>query len=100
MESERGSVERDVPPEYYHYRDDGCEFACSCLNCPFPKCVYDEPGGRQRQLKIMRDREMARLFATEGKGTKELALRFGVSQRTIQRALRRTLNKGGLAKDE
>jgi transcriptional antiterminator len=31
---------------------------------------------------------MVRLFNTEGKGIKELALIFGVSQRTVQRALK------------
>jgi len=36
----------DLPPEYCHYRDEGCEFATSCLNCPFPQCLYDEPRGR------------------------------------------------------
>ena len=80
--------ELDLPPEYCHYRDDGCEFASSCLNCPLQKCIYDEPGGRQSWRKRLRDREMARLVNTEGKGIKELALIFGVSQRTVQRALK------------
>ena len=81
----------DLPPEYCHYRDEGCEFAGSCLNCPFPRCIYDEPGGKQHWLKKLRAREMARLFTTEGRGIKELALMFGVSQRTVQRALKNTL---------
>jgi len=83
-------IERDLPPEYCRYQDGGCEFADSCLDCPFPKCIYDEPGGRQRWLKGLRDKEVARLFATESKGVKELALMFGVSQRTVQRALKRS----------
>ena len=91
--SESQDIETDLPPEYCHYRDDGCEFAGACLNCPFPKCVYDQPGGRQRWLKSRRDREIARLFAAEGEGVKELALRFGVSQRTVQRALGRAKNE-------
>jgi len=82
-------IEPDLLPEYCRYRDDGCELADSCLNCPFPKCVYDQPGGRQRWLKSLRDKEIVRLFTTEGKGVKELALRFGISQRTVQRALGR-----------
>ena len=77
----------DLPPEYCHYHDEGCEFADSCLNCPLPMCVYDEPRGKQRFLKRQRAGEMARLF-TEGKGTRELAQIFGVSQRTIQRTLK------------
>lgn len=83
-------VELDLPPEYCQYRDEGCDLAGSCLNCPFPGCIYDEPGGKQRWLKRLRAREMARLFATRGKGVKDLALIFGVSQRTVQRALKVT----------
>jgi len=93
MELEQtNNIESDLLPEYYHYRDEGFEFAKSCLDCPFPKCIYEQPGGRQRWLKRLRDKEMARVFTTEGKGAKELALRFGVSQRTVQRALKRARN--------
>ncbi len=83
--------ELDLPPEYFHYRDGGFEFADSCLNCPLPKCIYDEPGGRQRWLKRQRDRQIVRLFTIEGKGVKELALMFGLSQRTVQRTLKNSL---------
>jgi AraC-like DNA-binding protein len=83
--------EPDLPPEYCHYRDEGCEFADSCLNCPFSQCLYDEPRGRQRWLKQLRNKEIARLFSG-GWGMKELALLFGLSQRTIQRALKSTLS--------
>ena len=89
--SEDQHNELDLPPEYCHYRDEGCEFADSCLNCPLTKCIYDEPGGRQRWLKRQRDRQIARLFTTEGKGVKELALMFGLSQRTVQRVLKNSL---------
>ena len=84
--------ELDLPPEYCHYRDEGCEFAVSCLNCPLTKCIYDEPGGRQCWLKGQRDRQIVRLFTTEGKRVKELALIFGLSQRTVQRALKNSLH--------
>ena len=87
--------ELDLLPEYMRYRDEGCEFADSCLNCPFPKCIYELPRGKQCWLKRRRDKEMARLFTAEGKTVKELALMFGVSQRTVQRALKRTLSEGG-----
>ena len=78
----------DLPPEYCQYQDDGCEFAQSCLNCHLPICVYDEPGGKQRLLKRRRAKEMARLFTSEGKSIGELAQVFGVSKRTVQRALK------------
>jgi hypothetical protein len=79
--------ERDLPPEFCRYRDEGCEYARSCLACPFPQCLYDEPRGRQRWLKDRRNREIKKLF-TGGWKISELAPLFGVSQRTIQRALR------------
>ncbi len=85
---EHDELELDLPPEYCHYRDEGCDLAASCLNCPFAGCIYDEPGGRQRWLKRLRTGEMARLFTTEGRGIRELALIFGVSRRTVQRALK------------
>jgi AraC-like DNA-binding protein len=88
---ETNENEPDLPPEYCHYRDEGCEFADSCLNCPFPQCLYDQPRGRQRWRKESRNKEIARLFNGGGWGVKELALLFGLSQRTIQRALKSTL---------
>jgi hypothetical protein len=78
----------DLPPEFCQYRDEGCELADSCLNCPFSKCIYDEPGGKQHWLKGRRAKEIARLHNAEGKKIKELALMFGVSERTVQRALK------------
>ena len=99
-ESLGASIELDLPPEYCHYRDEGCEVAtvcCGhqshCAECPFPRCIYEEPGGKQRWLKKTRDCEMLRQFTTEGKGIKELALAFNVSQRTVQRVLKRAGNE-------
>lgn len=87
--------EHDLPPEFCRYRDEGCDLAASCLDCPFPQCIYEQPGGKQHWLKMMRNREIIRLFIREGKGVKELALLFGVSTRTVQRALGKTLVEGG-----
>ena len=70
---EPAEIEPDLPPEYCHYKDEGCELAAYCLNCPFPQCIYDEPRGRQRLLKSLRNREIARLFSDENKEVKELA---------------------------
>jgi hypothetical protein len=81
--------ELDLPPEHCYYQDNGCEFADSCLSCPFPECIYAQPGGKQRWLRGLRDKEVLRLFTTQGKTTKDLALMFGVSRRTIQRTLKR-----------
>ena len=93
MELETKDEELDLLPEYCHYRDDGCELASSCLHCPFPQCIYEFPRGRQRWQKKLRAREIRQLVITGGKGIKELAIKYGVSQRTIQRALKRAENE-------
>ena len=92
LKEETTENEPDLPPEYCHYRDEGCEFADSCLSCSFQQCLYDEPRGKQRWLKELRTKEIAGLFSSGGWGVKELALMFGLSQRTIQRALKSTLS--------
>jgi hypothetical protein len=81
--------EPDLLPEFVHYRDEGCDLADSCLHCPFPYCVYEREGGRQRWLKEQREKEIYRLFFDEGKSVKELAVIFGVCERTVQRALKK-----------
>jgi hypothetical protein len=84
----------DLPPEYCRYQDEGCEFANSCLSCPFTRCIYDEPGGKQHFIKRMRNQDILKLY-TNGKGIEELASTFGVSQRTVQKALKRAkINEG------
>jgi hypothetical protein len=86
-------VEPDLPPEYCRYKDEGCEYVRACLDCPFPQCLYDEPRGRQRWLKELRNREINRLFEA-GRRVRELAMMFDISDRTVQRALRKTANSG------
>ena len=93
MELEMSQDGLDLPPEYCHYRDEGCDLADSCLNCPLPRCIYDQSGGKQRWLKRLRDREIMRLAGTQGNGVKELATMFRLSQRTVQRALKRVKNE-------
>ena len=81
-------AEPDLLPEQCHYRDEGCELAMSCLNCPFPDCILGEPGGKRKFLKEQRNDEISRLFEKEQKSVKELAHIFKLSVRTIQRALK------------
>lgn len=57
-----------------------------------PLCVscwdsFTGTAGMPGWAKRKRRKEIIRLFTTEGKGVEELALRFGVSQRTVHRAL-------------
>jgi hypothetical protein len=81
-------AELDLLPEHCHYRDEGCELATSCLNCPFPECIFEQPGGKRRLLMTQRNNEISRLFEHEKKSIQELACLFKVSIRTIQRALK------------
>ena len=78
--------ELDLLPDQVEWRDEGCEFFSSCLNCPLPKCVEDEPRGQQRLRMEARKRRMAEL-RRRGQSVKEIAGLFGVSKRTVQRAL-------------
>ncbi len=93
-ELEQEKITRDEPdlrPEYCRYKDEGCEYASACLNCPFPQCLYDEPRGRQQWLKDLRNREINRLFEA-GRKVTELAALFDVSHRTVQRALKKAVS--------
>jgi DNA-binding CsgD family transcriptional regulator len=78
--------EVELVPDDINWRDRGCEFFPSCLDCPLPKCVEDEPRGQQRLRMAHRNRRMADLRRL-GKSVKEIAGIFGVSMRTVQRAL-------------
>jgi hypothetical protein len=80
--------ELDLLPDEIEWRDEGCELFSSCLNCPLPKCVEDEPRGQQRLRMTARKGRMAEM-RRRGKSVKEIAVIFGVSKRTVQRALRR-----------
>jgi transcriptional regulator of acetoin/glycerol metabolism len=88
MSSIFSRVREDALPEHTHYRDEGCDIYPSCLRCPLPRCRYDEPGGIRALLGAHRDRLIVDL-RRQGMGIDELARRFGVSRRTVFRALER-----------
>ena len=78
--------ELELLPEEVHWRDEGCEFYPSCLNCPLERCIEEEPGGRRRLKKIARIRRIDNL-KNSGRSVVEIARIIGVSTRTVQRAL-------------
>lgn len=80
----------DVVPELYPYRDDGCEVSPRCLNCPLPRCKYDDPGQVQRAQRQRRDQQVVAAHEEERLTVPELARRFAVSQRTVFRILQRS----------
>jgi len=63
--------------------DDGCEFAPSCLECPFSYSCLDKRGGLGRVRKEQRNKQIINLSRRLSQG--EIARRFGVSERTVQR---------------
>ncbi|MBI4232895.1 MAG: hypothetical protein HY686_00450 [Chloroflexi bacterium] len=77
----------DVLPERYPYKDDGCAVSPSCLVCPLPKCRHDDPGWLQEARRQARDDAIRRARRLEDLTVVELSRRFGVSQRTVFRAL-------------
>jgi len=79
--------ELDLLPEEINWRDEGCEVFPSCLNCPLPRCIEEELGGQQRLRLAARSQQMVEL-RRGGKSVREIAELFGVSQRTVQRALK------------
>jgi transposase-like protein len=85
---------RDALPENTQYADTGCDVHPSCLTCPLVRCRYDEPGGVRRVLSDGRDRSIVALQRT-GVGVDEIARRYGVSRRTVFRALARSRSESG-----
>jgi len=92
---EESRLNWDSLPEDFPYEDKGCELFPSCLNCPFPHCIKEEPWGRERWLKRSRAERMREL-KQEGKSVKEIARIFEVSPRTVQRALKTTGEAGSI----
>ncbi len=83
----RGGLRGNALPEHTNYADTGCDLYPSCLQCPLPRCRYEEPGGAAAILRQGRDESILRLAKNSRLGVDELARSFGVSRRTIFRVL-------------
>jgi transcriptional regulator of acetoin/glycerol metabolism len=79
----------DALPEQMAYQDTGCEVSRSCLHCPLPICKYDDPVWYQQYRRRGRDLLVLEAYKRKGGNATTLAEHFGVSPRTIHRALRR-----------
>lgn len=85
----------------YRGKDSGCQRATdylghqsSCLFCPFSKCDLDGKGvGIATIKKRSRNEEIIQRLR-KGENTSDLAIAFGVSQRTIQRVIKMWLRDG------
>ena len=83
-----GYVRSDTLPENTRYRDDGCDAALTCLECPLSLCKYDDPGWLQRENRRTRDDEIFRLRSQQVP-VAEISKRFGISTRTVHRIVQR-----------
>lgn len=90
-----GQVRSDALPEYLEYRDEGCDLFASCLTCPLPRCRYDEPGGVRAMLNRERDHQIRALREDPSLSVDGIADRFGVSRRTVFRALQGHVTRCG-----
>lgn len=76
-----------------NWEDRGCELAPSCLNCPLVVCKYDSP----HHYRLENRDEQIRDRRSAGVPISEIELEFGVSQRTVYRALETRARRGTLA---
>lgn len=90
-----GQVRSDALPEHLEYRDEGCDLFASCLTCPLPRCRYDEPGGVRAMLNRERDHQIRALREDPSLSVDDIADRFGVSRRTVFRALQGHVTRCG-----
>jgi len=80
-------VRSDTLPEHTLYRDEGCELASACLNCPLPVCKYDDPEWVRRRKTLSRDSAVIEARHVKRLSVPAIARRFGVSTRTVHRIL-------------
>ena len=79
----------DTIPEFCHYEDTGCEVSAACLDCPLPRCKFDDPAWYQRNRRLARDFQVMYTIQQESLSMEEAAERFSVTVRTIFRTLQR-----------
>ena len=72
--------------EYGNWKDTGCDLYPACLECPLPRCIEEEPRGRQRIRMDARTADMLEM-RRRGGSVHEIAACYSVSVRTVQRAL-------------
>ena len=70
-----------------NYFDTGCKYSPTCLNCPLPICIYDDPNFFKNFIKESRDKSIFQDYE-KGMSVKELSIKYEVSIRTIQRSIK------------
>lgn len=77
------------PHDVRRFGDDGCWLHDHCLTCPLPRCVFDVGTAQQLLQERVKARavEIRRAVREERLSIQQAAERFGVSVRTVARAL-------------
>lgn len=83
------------PLEYANWQDEGCELCPSCLRCPLPRCIEEQPRGRQKYRLDRRSVDMLSM-RRGGSEVREIAAAYRVSVRTVQRVLKKNNNPPSL----
>ena len=85
----RNGERGDGLPEDTLYIDRGCGDDCTrSLECPYPRCRYDDPLVTRREGLVSRDRAIVAARLKEGLPIAVIAERFNVGTRTVFRVLR------------
>ncbi len=84
-----GRTPSEDASEFYHYEDNGCVVSDSCLDCPLPRCRYDDPVWFQRNRKLAKDFRMLQVMQQEFLTIEETAERFSITKRTVFRIMQR-----------
>ncbi len=80
-------VRTDALPEETDFRDTGCEFAKSCLSCPFSTCLYEKFA--RPAVAVAALKSIARLRPTPTHASADaLARELGITRRQIYRLQR------------
>ena len=90
----------DTIPEFCHYEDTGCEVSAACLDCPLPRCKFDDPAWYQRNRRLARDFRVMYTIQQESLSMEEAAERFSVTVRTVFRILQRCRNAMSATDDQ
>ena len=84
----RGGNRGDGLPEDTLYIDRGCGDDCTrSLECPYPRCRYDEPLVTRHERLMLRDKAIVAARIEEGLPIAVIAKLFNVGTRTVFRAL-------------
>ena len=73
-----------------HYEDNGCEVAETCLECPLPRCKFDDMEWFGKYRRLARDLRITSIIDEEGLSIADAAQRFSITPRTVFRVLSRS----------